>query len=226
MAWRAPEGSARKWNIGYIRSPRWTEQNEYGQSVADLSRIIRNAPEAKRCVMKRLTQYMLGESQTVDGSYLDYLTANFEKEAAENSSTALKNAMIRILDSQAYQTRNSDPRQCYDFAPGTKRDDRPPCRIAYILEKNCVQCHSGKEILNTLDFTKWIDAPSGHGKAFPHLNSHGGQISTIETLQQMSNRLSSTDPKTRMPKNKPMSSQERQDLFLWVQSELARRRRS
>lgn len=226
MAWRAPEGSARKWNIGYIRSPRWTEQNEYGQSVADLSRIIRNAPEAKRCVMKRLTQYMLGESQTVDGSYLDYLTANFEKEAAENSSTALKNAMIRILDSQAYQTRNPDPRQCYDFAPGTKRDDRPPCRIAYILEKNCVQCHSGKEILNTLDFTKWIDAPSGHGKAFPHLNSHGGQISTIETLQQMSNRLSSTDPKTRMPKNKPMSSQERQDLFLWVQSELARRRRS
>ncbi|HEY7646714.1 MAG TPA: hypothetical protein VH858_16855, partial [Hyphomicrobiales bacterium] len=39
-AWSAPPGSGRAWDVGYIRSPRWTEQNEYGESLADLSRII------------------------------------------------------------------------------------------------------------------------------------------------------------------------------------------
>ncbi len=221
-AWRAPPTSVRKWQIGYIRSPRWTDKNDYGTSLDDLSAIIRRAPEAKRCLMKRLTEYMLGANQTIDGSYLDYLTANFEKEAAWNSSSALRNAMIRILDSRTYQTRNPNPQQCYDFAPGANRNDRPPCRIAYILEKNCVQCHSGKEILTTLNLSKWIAAPSGHGKTFPHLTNQNVQIPAVETLHQMSRRLASTDPKVRMPKNKPMSSQDRQDLFLWVQNELAR----
>jgi len=37
----------------------------------------------------------------------------------------------------------------------------------------------------------------------------------------MMERLSSTDPKKRMPKNKIMSSQERQELYLWAQQELS-----
>ena len=78
-AWRAPEGTGRTWNVGYIRSPRWKEQNSYGESIADLSRIIRNAPEAKRCLMKRLTEYAVGDNQTIDGAYLDDLTEAFRE---------------------------------------------------------------------------------------------------------------------------------------------------
>ena len=223
-AWRAPESSGRKWDVGYIRSPRWTEQNNYGESVADLSKIVRQAPEAKRCLMKRLTEYVIGENQTMDGAYLEKLTETFEKDAASNPSTAFKNAMLTLLDSQTYQTRNPNPKQCYDYAPGTKAEDRPPCRVAYILEKNCVTCHSkyGEEF-NTLDLSKWVAAPDGKSQVFPHLNSKNEQIAAQETLQRMASRLSDTDLKKRMPKNKPMSSQERQELFLWVQSELARR---
>ncbi len=221
-AWRAPEGANRTWEVGYIRSPRWAEQNNYGESVGDLSKIIRDAPEAKRCLMKRLTEYMVGENQTVDGSYLDSLTSTFEQEAAQNSSIALKNAMLRILQTQTYQTRNPDPQQCYDYAPGTKADNRPPCRVAHILEKNCVQCHGGKDPLNPLDLSKWIDSPDAKGKTFPHLNSQNEQIPGSKTLQQIASRVSASDLKIRMPKNKPMSSQERQELFLWVQKELAK----
>ena len=223
-AWRAPEGAGRKWDVGYIRSPRWTEQNNYGESVADLSKIIRQAPEAKRCLMKRLTEYVIGENQTMDGAYLDKLTETFEKDAAANSSTAFKNAMLSLLESHTFQTRNPNPQQCYDYAPGTSAEDRPPCRVAYILQKNCVTCHSKYgEGFNTLDLSKWITAPDGKGHVFPHLNSKDQQIAAQETLQRMASRLSDNDPKRRMPKNKPMSSQERQELFLWVQSELARR---
>ena len=223
-AWRAPEGAGRKWDVGYIRSPRWKEQNSYGESIADLSKIIRQAPEAKRCLMKRLTEYVIGENQTMDGAYLDRLTETFEKDAAVNSSAAFKNAMITVLESETFQTRNPNPQACYDYAPGTKADDRPPCRVAYILQKNCVTCHSKNgDALNTLDLSKWIAAPDGKGHVFPHLNSKDEQIAAQDTLQRMSSRLSDTNLKKRMPKNNPMSSQERQELFLWVQSELARR---
>jgi hypothetical protein len=223
-AWRAPEGAGRKWDVGYIRSPRWKEQNSYGESIGDLTKIIRSAPEAKRCLMKRLTEYVVGENQTMDGAYLDKLTENFEKDAATNSSIAFRNAMVEILQSATYQTRNPNPQQCYDFAPGTKPDGRPPCRVAYILQKNCVQCHSNAaDAFNTLDLSKWVLAPDGKSHVFPHLNSKDQQFPAQETLERMSSRLSNVDPKKRMPKNKPMSSQERQELFLWVQSELARK---
>ncbi len=220
--WRAPEESGRNWDVGYIRSPRWTEKNDYGSSLSDLSKIIRKAPEAKRCLMKRLTEYVLGEKQTVDGNYLDALTTNFENEAAENSSIAFKNAVVRLLESKTYETRNPDPHQCYDYAPQTATAGRPPCRVAYILEKNCVQCHEGNDGLNTLDLRKWIAAPGGKGRTFEHLDSKGKLKPASKTLQQIAARLASTDTKIRMPKNKPMSSQERQELFLWVREELSK----
>ncbi len=221
--WQAPKESHRKWQVGYIRSPRWTAENSYGESLGDLSRIIRNAPEAKRCLMRRLSQYVLGDQQTVDGGYLDALTKSFTQDAAANSSTAFKNAMLRLLTSQTFETRNPDPRQCYDHSSKTAAGQRPPCRVAYILEKNCVQCHGENDGLNTLLLNKWIDAPSGKGKTFEHLDSKDNQLPATETLEQMANRLSSSDPKVRMPKNKPMSSQERQELYLWVQKQLAQK---
>ncbi|NJM34651.1 MAG: hypothetical protein HC850_08005 [Rhodomicrobium sp.] len=221
-AWSAPPGAGRAWEVGYIRSPRWTEANSYGSSLADLSKIIRNAPEAKRCLMKRLSEYVLGPNQTVDGGYIDFLTRKFTEEAAQNSSHALKNAMIRIIGSKTYAVRNPDPAQCYDLAPGASAENRPPCRVAYIVEKNCAQCHDGKDIQNALDLSKWIAAPSGHGKTFQHVNAKGEQRPAVETFNQMAQRLATTDAKLRMPKNKPMSSQERQDLYLWLEGEIAR----
>jgi hypothetical protein len=220
--WQAPKEAGRKWDVGYVRSARWTEQNSYGENLGDLSRIIRSAPEAKRCLMKRLTQYVLGEGQTVDGGYLDTLTAEFTREAERNSSTAFRNAMARVLQSQTFKVRDPDPKQCYDYAPNAKIDNRPPCRVAYILEKNCVSCHDGSDILNPLDLRKWIDAPDRKGKTFYHLSTAGAQVPAAKTLQHIAERLSSNDTRLRMPKNKPMPDHERQELFLWVQKELAK----
>jgi hypothetical protein len=221
--WQTPKGSERRWNIGYVRSPRWTERNDYGENVGDLSRIIRNAPEAKRCLMKRLVDYMVGDDQTIDGAYLDELTGKFTAEARVNSSSAMKNAIIRVLKSNAYRERNRDPQKCYDHAEGARTSDTPPCRVAYILQKNCTQCHdSAFSGDGNLDLGAWIDAPGGKGETFPHLDDAFAQISPRETLAQFVDRISSSDPKKRMPKNKLMSSPERQELFLWAQQELSR----
>lgn len=225
-AWQAPAGAPRQWNVGYIRSPRWEAGNIYGESLADLSRLIREAPEAKRCLMKRLVEYTVAENQTIDGGYLDYLTSAFEKDAAVNASTAMKNAIARIVESRVFLERNADPQRCYDRAPGAQPDQAPPCRVAFILEKNCGQCHNPTYgAVSRLDLASWIPAPNGVGRTFPHLDKESRQLSPQETLSRIVERLSTNDPHLRMPKNRPMESQERQELFLWAQDELARRSR-
>lgn len=221
--WRARKGADRTWDVGYVRSPRWENQNSYGETLGDLSKIIRSAPEARRCLMKRLFEYMTAETQTVDGSYLDYLTETFEAEAAINSSTAMQNAILRVLRSRTYHERNPEAQRCYDRAPGAAAGDGPPCRVAYILQKNCAQCHStvyGGDA--NLDLGGWIVSPDGKNHTFPHLDNDMQQKAAGETITRVMERLSSSDPKTRMPKNKIMSSQERQELFLWAQQELSR----
>jgi hypothetical protein len=221
--WRGRKGSTRKWNVGYVRSPRWENQNSYGETVTDLSGIIRQAPEPKRCLMKRLFEYMTAESQTIDGGYLDYLTEAFETEAAVSSSAAMKNAIVRVLMSKTYHERNAEPQRCYDHAPDAKPAKGPPCRVAFILQKNCAQCHGtiyGGDA--SLDLGDWIMAPDGKNRTFPHLDDAMQQRPAQDTIGRIMERLASSDPKRRMPKNKIMSSQERQELYLWAQQELSR----
>lgn len=220
--WRTRKGSNRKWNVGYVRSPRWENQNSYGETLGDLSKIIREAPEPKRCLMKRLFEYMTAENQTIDGGYLDHLTESFQAEAAVSSSAAMKNAIVRVVKSDTYHERNAEPQRCYDHAPDAKPAKGPPCRVAYILQKNCAQCHGtiyGGDA--NLDLGAWIMAPDGKNRTFPHLDDEMQQRPAQDTITRMMERLSSTDPKRRMPKNKIMSSQERQELYLWAQQELS-----
>ena len=222
--WKAADKTQPNWNIGYIRSARWQRYNSYGTSMADLSRILRTAPEVRRCLVKRLHEYVVAEDQTIDRGYLDYLTREFEAEAATSSSMAVKNTIVRLLQSAAYEQRNADPKQCYDAPPGSVAGEGPPCRVAFILSKNCSQCHnSGSEDeAARFDVGTWIPAPDGRSRIFRHLDGKMTQLSPRDSLARLVERLSSSDASTRMPKGKVMPNDERQELFLWAQEELAR----
>ena len=222
--WKAANKAQPAWNVGYIRSARWQSYNSYGTSIADLSRILRTAPEVKRCLVKRLHEYIVADDQTIDRGYLDYLTREFEAEAAVNSSTAVKNTIVRILQSAAYEQRNADPKHCYDVAPGLVAGEGPPCRVAFILSKNCSQCHNagGEDGAARFDVGTWIPAPDGRSRTFRHLDGKMVQFSTRDSLARLVERLSTFDGATRMPKGRVMHSDERQELFLWAQEELAR----
>ena len=224
-AWRAPPNSGREWNIGYIRSAAAPAGNSYGATLADLSRIIRTAPEVKRCLVKRLFEYMVAEDQMIDGGYLDHLTREFEREAALNSSAALKNAILRIVQSRTFRERNPAARQCYDHAPGTAPESVPPCRITHVLKKNCAGCHDSAENGDgNLDLGAWIPTADGRNRTFPHLDKFMDQVPAEETLAKMVERLASRDPKLRMPKNRIMRAVERDELMQWAQQELGRLR--
>ena len=212
------------WNIGYIRSARFQSYNSYGTSMGDLARILRTAPEVKRCLVKRLHEYIVAEDQTIDRGYLDYLTREFEAEAAVNASRAFKSTIVRLLQSAAYDQRDADPKRCYDAAPGSRPGEGPPCRVAFILSKNCAQCHNAgaDDEAARLDVGSWIPAPDGQRRIFRHLDNELAQLSARDSLARVIERLSSTDASVRMPKGKVMAGDERQELFLWAQEELAR----
>jgi hypothetical protein len=212
------------WNIGYIRSARFQSYNSYGASMGDLARILRSAPEVKRCLVKRLHEYIVAEDQTIDRGYLDYLTREFEAEAAANTSHAFKSTIVRLLQSAAYEQRDADPKRCYDRAPGSLPGEGPPCRVAFILSKNCAQCHNAAadDGAARIDVGSWILAPDGQRRIFRHLDGKSAQLSARDSLARVIERLSSTDASMRMPKGRVMGSDERQELFLWAQEELAR----
>ncbi len=221
--WKAANKAERTWNIGYIRSSRWQTHNSYGSSMADLSRIVRSAPEVKRCLMRRLHEYVVAEHQTIDSGYLDYLTRTFEAEAATDPSGAMKSAIVRILQSSAFEQPDADPRRCYDLAPGATVGPGPPCRVSSILTKNCGQCHhaGGEKGAERLDVHSWIVAPDGKQRSFRHVDADTQQLSAQDSLARVIERLSSFDQKTRMPLGRVMPNDERQELFLWAQEELA-----
>jgi mono/diheme cytochrome c family protein len=222
-AWRAPPGASRAWNVGYIRSPAAEARNSYGETLADLSRILRTAPEVKRCLMRRLFEYAVAEEQMIDGGYLEHLTREFEREAAVDSAAAMKNAIVRIVTSRVYRERDPDPRRCYDLAPGAKPDDAPPCRIAHLLKKNCAGCHdSAHSGDGALDLTSWIAAPGGAARTFAHLDDLLSQRAARETFARIVERLTAADPKRRMPRGKIMRADEREELLRWARQELAR----
>ncbi len=220
--WKAAKKAPRRWNVGYIRSSRWERHNDYGSSMADLSRIVRTAPEVKRCLMKRLHEYVVAEDQAVDSGYLDHLTREFTAEAATSTSAAFRNAMARILESSAFEQVDADPKQCYDLAPGEEAGPGPPCRVASILSRNCGQCHhaGGEDGAERLDVGSWIPAPDGRNRTFRHVGVDALQLGAQESMSRIVERLASFDQKLRMPKGRIMPNNERQELFLWAQQEM------
>jgi mono/diheme cytochrome c family protein len=90
--------------------------------------------------------------------------------------------------------------------------------VSSILNRNCVACHKSTQDSPHLDLGHF-QALSDGSFGFPHLADNGDVISSGTTFRQIEQRLSSADPKTRMPYLSDMPSQDRQALFVWVSGE-------
>jgi mono/diheme cytochrome c family protein len=215
-AWRNPPGSLREWNVGYVRSLQFPEQNYYGESLDDLFAFMRQAPEVKACLVHRLNQYLLGEEQTVDQTYLDGMTRAFVQQSATDSTTAFRQAAAAIVTSQAFRRTNRDPETCYDFPPGTDLSTRPPCRIAAVVQRSCVSCHASESAAGGLDLSRWVPLSSGK-YGFPHRRPDTGEwIEPRETAKRIVERLSSASLDLRMPLLRYMAPLDKEALYLWA----------
>jgi hypothetical protein len=216
-SWKADPAAKREWNVGYIRSVSDERLNSYGNSLEDLTKILRTAPEVKRCLVRRLFEYTVSDQQPVDGGYLDYLTAGLTERAKVNSTDGFKWVVAQLVQSRSFVQHDPDPETCYDYRPGYDPTKAPPCKVAFILQNNCVTCHQGSGASGRLDLSTWI---SGHdGRAgFPHTDKSGKAYPVSVTMQRIADRLSTPDPDARMPKGgRYISSQDQQTLFIWAE---------
>lgn len=217
-AWGAPEGSSRRWNIGYIRSIDDEALNTYGESLDDLFAIIRQAPEPKKCLVRRLFEFYNGEGQAIDPAWLEDVTQRFVAEASENSSVALRKAVARVVLGNTFSEPDPISTQCYDRLD-TEDSAGPPCLVSHLLEKNCAACH-GTGGAAGLDLTHWVAIADGK-PGFAHVQD-GAQVPRAETMQRIVERLASGDEGLRMPLGKFMPQDDREAIYLWAQKEAAR----
>jgi hypothetical protein len=211
----APETKTNiRWNVGYIRSTKFVDKNEYADDLPGLFKIIGRASEVKACLVKRMAEFFIGDNQVFDGAYLDDLTDRFNQESRTDSSRAFKNTVRRLLTSQAFAQSEPDPSRCYDAAPGEKIASEIPCDVAHVIRQNCLLCHSHWWPEAHLDLGSWISKGGEH--SFSHKDKSGKEYSKTETFQRILGRLSNSDPDLRMPYRRYIAAGDRQKLFLWV----------
>jgi hypothetical protein len=220
--WRNPKGSAREWNIGFIRSIKNESENDYGESLEDLSTIIKSAPEVKQCLNKRMAEYFLGRGQVFDGAWLSELSTNFTNitpaQEANASTVAFKKVAKELLLSNTFSQRNPEPSKCYDFGK-TSKNDSLPCEISHIVSKHFISCHSGDGATGGLNMAEWNSKPEGKGY-FTHLDTNGTQLNPLDSFQRILDSLSTQDESKLMPYLQSMPAVERAQLFKWTQNEL------
>jgi hypothetical protein len=220
--WRAEDKS---WNVGYIRSPESKELNDYGDNLKDpdlkdLFTIIKRSPETKKCLVKSMFKYLVGEKTSLDAGYLDHLTQKFNQATEKSgSSIAFKESFKTILTSQSFTEIDPVQGTCYDYAPGIDAEGRPPCKVASIIENACSSCHSDQSAAGGLDLMTWKPNRSGE-LGFVHIRE-GAEVPASETFSLIYERLSSPDPKLRMPLNKYMDAVDREAIYLWASSKIS-----
>lgn len=220
-SWRAPSDSGREWNVGYIRSPKKTQLNSYGESLRDLTQIIRDSKEVRQCLTRRMAEYFLGKEQVFDGEWINSLAAKFDQAAASPdpgaSSRAFKEVAKALVLSTTFSTPDPEATQCYDYAPG-HQPTTLPCEVAYVIKKNCSNCHSGEGASGNLDLSAWQRISDG-SFSFLHQDDEGSQLPKRETFKRLLERLSSSDESKLMPLNKHMMATERAQLYKWANKE-------
>ncbi len=212
------------WKIGFIRSTTKDSLNDYGDhpedpTFADLLPIMKRSPEVKQCLVRRLFEYFVGEKQAVDPAYLEDLTNKFSGLYATSPAAAFKETVSSLVLSKTFRTPDPASEECYDYGPNSQSGERPPCKVAAILQKNCASCHQGTGASGRLDLTRWVST-SGLEKSFPHLSPSGTPIPRAQSFQLILDRLTSLDPDLRMPLSQEIPVADRDALFLWFNSAL------
>jgi hypothetical protein len=220
-SWKTPEGLGRKWNIGYIRSAIDHSRNVYGENLSDLSAIINTSLEVKQCLTKRMAEYFLGKDQVYDLGWINSLAQKFEVAAKSQSpgatSAAFKDVTKELLLSQTFSTADPQPDKCYDFAPGQTASSLP-CEISFIIQNNCVQCHSSQGASGGLDLSSWSIQSNGETN-FRHISRSGEQQSKKTTFDKLLESLTISNSAKQMPMGKFMSNNDRAQIYKWLNKE-------
>lgn len=220
-SWREPiaeQAGTRPWRVGYVRSADLNSpKNTWGESYDDLFKIIREAPEVKQCLTRRMAEYYIGNNLVFDGAWIRQLSKKFENAQGPATSSAFKDIVKEMVLSKTFTMDNPNADQCYDFA-STGQSSPLPCKVADIVTRNCGGCHSSTEGPGKLNLKSWSKGPDG-AFSFEHNGGDGQRLPKNVTFGRIMERLSTPDKSRLMPLMKTMPDVERATLYKWVNDE-------
>lgn len=131
------------WNVGYIRSLRDPSLNSYerdhAQPIPEMFRIIREAPEVKACLVKRMSEFFISKEQVFDGSFLKGLEKTLVNPGAPSGDN-FKAVVRSLMLSQTFAKDNPNARICYD--PPAAEAEGARCEVSFIIQTRCAACHA------------------------------------------------------------------------------------
>ena len=169
--------------------------------------------------MPDAAEYFLGPKQVYDGGWIEHLGKDFKN--GPESWKSMKDVVEAIIVSNTFSESSPDQGTCYDFAPG-HQDNGLPCQISHVIRESCAGCHSYsyspamthlEEGAGVINLSKWLPEQG----MFEHIVD-GQQLEKTASFQRIIDRLNSSDPDKRMPKNQPMADSDRSVLYDWFNS--------
>jgi hypothetical protein len=197
--WRNPDGGFRAgyWVLGADGKPErergWTDA--HGDTLRGLWPYMRKSKLVKACLVRRLTEYVLGPGQVYDREWLAQVSEGFAD--GPQSGAQFKRVLKELLLSKTFSIHNPVKGTCYDVPVGAP-PNRAPCAIASVVSANCAGCHSSTTGPGRLDFTNWQDVGGGQF-SWAHLDENGQQLPRAESQRRMLDRITTADRSRRMP---------------------------
>ncbi len=200
-------------DVGFIRSATDSSSNEYGSSDEDLLQIIRRAPEFNSCYVRKMVDHYIGDNQAMDGFFMRVLSADFaQKQSSQGIGVAVKDTLKTLMSTNVYKRRNPNPNECYDFVSGMEPGpNSPPCRVNYIVQRNCVSCHGGSSPRGGLSLDVWEQQSNSEYGFRKRINSEPKVI-----FQSMIDRIIYANPWEDPMPPRGMNPRDREQLFFWL----------
>jgi hypothetical protein len=205
--WRDSSGV---FNTGYVRSVEDSSLNHYFSDLEGLSSAIREIPETKKCLTRRIFEFVTTTKVQIDGQYLENLSKRFQQD---NSSEALRSVLRTVFLSNSYSVTYPDSNSCYDFLEGTDSANRVPCQISANIQRNCHRCHNNASSLGGLNLEKYDE------RGFVMYEGED-RLQSKDVLTRMLQSLQTKNPEKRMPYKQHISAQDYQELQSWIVKEL------
>jgi hypothetical protein len=212
--WRQPEGKT-----GFIRSLSDASLNFEGDTLADLEKIIETAPEVKRCLAQRMIEYYVGPNQSVPGDWKESLAKKLSVGRSE-STAAYVDTVREIVLSKTFTVSNPEPGVCYEESD-TGAKSGVPCEVQYLLQRNCVQCHSSNVAAGGLALDRMGKLSDGSSNFAHSSGATKCQQSRAKTFELLLKSLTTTDEDKRMPLMKHMDAMDREKLIRWATEQSA-----
>lgn len=206
-----------KLEVGYYVGQGQPHPQWKGTDLDDVFPFLQQSEDVRRCLVRRMVEYVLGPEQVYDGGWIDELSAKLRP--GPKSGEGVKAIFGALVLSNTFKQSDPSAGECYDFAKGSSAASGPkiPCEVAHIIRTKCESCHNSDEASGNLNLADWKMQSDGK-YGFEHKDGDDKQLPRKDSFTKMMRLITAPGPDEElMPMAGELSSDQKQALYGWLQ---------